>query len=363
MLHCNPVMSADPIRETGRAFLASLPMRPVQILLLSLLLLGLGAVGAVNAAGRLSAALACRADYRSLCAGVPMGGGRVAECLAAHLDKLSPGCLQAMAAGAPAAAATSGGAGSGRVLRDLAYDRDKADRLDVYIPAGARNAPILVMMHGGAWVIGSKNSRSVVEAKTAHWLPKGYIFVSVETRLLPAATPLQQAGDLASAIAYVQNHAAEWGGNAGSVVLMGHSAGAHLAALLAADPALSAKGMRPLKGTIALDSAAYDVETIMKGRHARLYDRAFGTDPAVWRANSPTLRVHGKPAPALLVCSSKRAESCDQANGFAAALKRAGGRATVLPEDLTHMDINDTLGRAGAYTAAVDGFLKSLGLP
>lgn len=337
-------------------------MRLFRIMLLSLLFASLG-IARAEAAGRLSAALACRADYRSLCAGVPMGGGRVAECLAAHLDKLSPGCLEAMAAGAPPAAATSSGAEAGRVLRDLAYGADKAERLDVYIPAGARNAPILVMMHGGAWVIGSKNSRSVVEAKIAHWLPKGYIFVSVETRLLPAATPLQQAGDLASAIAYVQNHAAEWGGNAGSVVLMGHSAGAHLAALLAADPALSAKGMRPLKGTIALDSAAYDVEAIMKGRHARLYDRAFGNDPAVWRANSPTLRVHGKPAPALLVCSSKRAESCDQANGFAAALKRAGGRATVLPEDLTHMDINGTLGKASAYTAAVDGFLKSLGLP
>lgn len=341
-------------------------MRPIRKLsarlAFPLLILALS-FGAAKAAGRLSAVLACRADYQSLCAGVPMGGGRVAECLAAHLDKLSPDCLQAMAAGASPAAAASDGAGTGRVRRDLAYGADRAERLDVYIPAGARNAPVLVMMHGGAWVIGSKSSRSVVEAKIAHWLPKGYIFVSVETRLLPAATPLQQAGDLASAVAYVQNHAAEWGGDAGAVVLMGHSAGAHLVALLAADPALAGKGMRPLKGTIALDSAAYDVEKIMKSRHARLYDRAFGADPAVWRANSPTLRVHGKPAPALLVCSSKRAESCDQAAGFAASLKRAGGRAAVLPENLTHMDINGTLGRSGAYTAAVDGFLKSLGLP
>ncbi|HWU62200.1 MAG TPA: alpha/beta hydrolase fold domain-containing protein [Ensifer sp.] len=319
----------------------------------------LGAVSApVYAAGRLAALSACRQDYRTFCRDVPMGGGRVAACLGDHRNELSPACRAAVTGGDTAAVKP------GTVRRNLAYGADPAQKLDVYVPAAASKAPVIVMMHGGAWALGSKSAQSVVDAKAAHWLPRGYVFVSVETRLLPAANPLEQAHDLAAALAYVRKHAAEWGGDGGRIVLMGHSAGAHLAALLEADPSLGGKSApQPVLGTVSLDSAAYDVTQIMSGRHMGLYDRAFGSDPAFWRAASPSLQVRGKPAPALLVCSSRRRESCDQAAGFAAILKRAGARATVLPQNLSHMDINAELGKDGAYTAAVDKFLASLGLP
>jgi acetyl esterase/lipase len=314
------------------------------------------------AAGRLAVFSVCRQDYRALCSGITLGGGRVAACLSEHRNELSPACRAAVTGGE--AAASTADAKPGAVRRDLAYGADPAQRLDVYAPVAAAKAPVLVMMHGGAWALGSKTARSVVDAKAAHWLPRGYVFVSVETRLLPAANPLEQARDLAAALAYVHKHASEWGGDGARIVLMGHSAGAHLAALLAADPSLGGKSApQPVLGTVALDSAAYDVTQIMSGRHVGLYDRAFGRDPAFWRAASPSLQVRGKPAPALLVCSSRRRESCDQAVGFAAILKRAGGRATVLPQNLSHMEINAELGRDGAYTAAVDRFLASLGLP
>jgi arylformamidase len=267
-----------------------------------------------------------------------------------------------MAGGPPAEAAAP--TGDTRKLNDVTYGPDPAQRLDVYIPGGAKKAPVIVMMHGGAWVLGSKGSRGVYEAKVSHWLPRGYIFVSVETRLLPAADPLEQAGDLAAALSYVQQHAMTWGGDPSRLVLMGHSAGAHLVALLTADPTIAGKSkLRPWTASIALDSAAYDVGKIMNARHARLYDRAFGSDSAFWRRASPTLQVKGKPAPALLVCSSKRSDSCNQAAAFSTALKRAGGRADILPEDLNHMQINGELGKEGGYTSAVDNFLKSLGLP
>ncbi len=305
---------------------------------------------------------ACRQDYRALCSDVPMGGGRVAACLSDHRTELSPDCRAAVSGGETNAGRKV--ADPAALRRDIAYGQDPAQRLDVYAPAAAAKAPVIVMMHGGAWALGSKTAHSVVDAKVAHWLPRGYVFVSVETRLLPAANPVEQARDLAAAVAYVQKHAAEWGGDGARVVLMGHSAGAHLAALLAADPSLGAKsGLRAVLGTVALDSAAYDVSQIMNARHLGLYDRAFGSDPAFWSAASPTQQVRGKPAPALLVCSSRRRDSCDQADGFAATLKRAGGRATVLPQNLSHMDINAQLGKDGAYTAAVDKFLASLGLP
>jgi acetyl esterase/lipase len=251
-----------------------------------------------------------------------------------------------------------------RVERDVAYGPDARQRFDVYLPRHAAAAPIVLMVHGGGWRIGDKAMVRVVANKAAHWLPKGIIFVSTNYRLTPAADPLRQADDVASALAAAQAKAPSWGGDPARVVLMGHSAGAHLVALLAADPAIAARqGARPWLGTIPLDSAALDVVQIMEGRHLRLYDNAFKSDPAFWRAASPFHRLTGTPRPLLIVCSSRRRDACPPARAFAAKATAAGGRATVLPMDLSHREINETLGLPGAYTAAVDAFLRTLGLP
>ena len=69
---------------------------------------------------------------------------------------------------------------------------------------------------------------------------------------------------------------------------------------------LLAARMRWWAATVALDSAVYDVPAMMTARHLRLYDRAFGADPAGWRAASPIDRIAGRPAPLLLVCSTRR---------------------------------------------------------
>jgi len=123
-----------------------------------------------------------------------------------------------------------------RVLRDLPYGGDAAQTLDVYLPDAAKDAPVIVMVHGGGWRTGDKASNTVWQNKAAHWLPRGSVFVSLNTRLLPEADPLTQAGDVARALGFVQGHAKDWGGDPDQVVLMGHSAGAHLVALLGADP-------------------------------------------------------------------------------------------------------------------------------
>lgn len=250
-----------------------------------------------------------------------------------------------------------------RIDRDLAYGSDPEQRIDVYRPASVEHAPILVMVHGGGWWRGDKARPPVIDNKVNHWLPKGYIVVSVNYRLVPKADPVAETGDVADALAYVQRHAAEWGGDPGRVVLMGHSAGAHLISLLAAAPEIAEKaGAKPWLGTIALDSAAYNVVTVMKQRHFDLYDRAFGTDQALWHAASPALRLKTAPTPMLLVCSSKRADACPAAKDFAARAEALGGRVTTLPVDMTHGEINALLGTGGAYTDAVDKFLGSIGL-
>lgn len=250
-----------------------------------------------------------------------------------------------------------------RVGRDIAYGSDPAQRLDLYRPAKARRAPILVMVHGGGWWRGDKARPPVIDNKVNHWLPKGYMMVSVNYRMVPSANPVAQAGDVADALAYIQSHAAEWGGDPERIVLIGHSAGAHLVSLLAAAPEIAQNaGAKPWLGTIALDSAAYDVVAIMERRHFDLYDRAFGTDQALWRAASPTLRLKTAPTPMLLVCSSKRADACPPAEEFAKRARALGARVTTLPVDMTHGEINALLGTGGTFTDAADAFLRSIGL-
>ncbi|MEO5881339.1 MAG: alpha/beta hydrolase [Caldimonas sp.] len=251
-----------------------------------------------------------------------------------------------------------------RAERDLAYGPAPAHRLDTYIPADARNAPILLMVHGGAWMFGDKANSGVVANKLKHWLPRGYIVVSPNYRMARPPNPLDQAEDVGRALAFVQANAASWGGDGARIVLMGHSSGAHLVALLTAAPAVAARsGVRPWLGTVSLDSAALDLVELMNARHPRLYDRVFGADPLRWTEVSPLHRLATRPVPMLLVCSSRRGDSCAAARRFASKAVSLGGRATVLPLDLGHGEINSELGRSPAYTASIDEFLRSLGLP
>jgi len=251
-----------------------------------------------------------------------------------------------------------------RIERDLPYGSEAAQRVDVYIPAGASRAPILVMIHGGGWILGDKANSGVVANKAKHWLPKGYIFVSANYRMSRPPNPLEQAEDVGRALAYVQAQAASWGGDASRVVLMGHSSGAHLVTLLTAVPGLVARSRaRPWLATISLDSAALDVVELMTARHFGLYDRVFGAEPARWNEASPLQQLSVRPVPLLLVCSSRRNNSCPAATRFAAKASALGGRATVLPIELNHGEINSELGRAPGYTTSVDDFLRSLGLP
>jgi arylformamidase len=98
----------------------------------------------------------------------------------------------------------------------------------------------------------------------------------------------------------------------------------------------------------------------MAQRHWRLYDRAFGADPRQWTAVSPIAQLTGATRPMLAVCSSRRRESCATADRFAAKANGLGGQVRVLPEDLSHLQINATLGAASDYTAQVDAFMQSL---
>lgn len=245
---------------------------------------------------------------------------------------------------------------------DLAYGPAPRQKLDVYLPpAGAAPAPVIFMVHGGAWKWGDKTNTRVVDNKLQHWVPRGFVFVSINYRMLPAAGPLEQADDVARALAYVQAHAADFNADPARVILMGHSAGAHLVTLISTHPDLAAKhGVKPWLGTVSLDSAVYNVVAMMEHKHLKLYDEPFGTDRNFWQACSP-YHVLTKPVPPILaVCSTKSDDSVKQSKAFAAHAKKMGTSVTVLPEDLKHSEINELLGQPGAYTEAVEKFLRRL---
>ena len=180
------------------------------------------------------------------------------------------------------------------VQQDIAYGADPAQRIDVYLPPHpqARRSCSWSMAAAGAWA--TRTNERVVENKVAHWVPQGVIFVSVNYRMIPEAEPLTQAEDVARALAKVQELAPGWGGDPANIILMGHSAGAHLVALVNAAPEIAAaQGAKPWKGAVLLDSGAMNVPAIMNARHPPLYDKAFGDDPAEWQAASPFHRLAG----------------------------------------------------------------------
>lgn len=261
--------------------------------------------------------------------------------LAAHLGTVN-------AAGSPA-------------LKDIAYGPNPDQRYDLYRPAGNDNAPLILMVHGGGWQYGDKNSGRVVDNKAKRWLPRGIAFATINYRMQPKAPPLEQARDVAQALAAVQQNWQKFGVDRSNIVLMGHSAGAHLVALLAARPELLAEaGAQPWRGSVLLDSGAFDVPAIMNARHFRLYDRAFGKNPAEWTAASPFHQLQQATAPFLAVCSSRRTEACPQARAFVTKARGLGAQAEILPLDKTHGEINAQLGADPAYTASVEGFLSRL---
>jgi arylformamidase len=254
----------------------------------------------------------------------------------------------------------------------LAYGRDPLQQLD-YWPAGAISGgkpPLVIFVHGGGWKRGDKDNATGA-TKIAHYRGLGYAFASINYRLVPEATVEAQAQDVADAVALLRGKAESLGFDSRRIVLMGHSAGAHLVALVGTDPRYFAKaGLAPdaVRGIVPLDGAAYDVAGQMAdtGRFmARTYEQAFGADPVRQRALSPTAQAALPNAPDFLILHIDRADGTAQAGALAAALQKAGtpARVEALPGRglRGHMQINRSMGDP-AYpgTAIVDRYLARI---
>lgn len=240
------------------------------------------------------------------------------------------------------------------VHRGIAYAGTKNERqtLDVYSPARGKNLPVVVWIHGGGWRAGDKAN---VQKKPQAFVDRGYVFVSTNYRFVPQVTVKEMAGDVARAIRWVHDHARKYGGDPRSLFVMGHSAGAHLAALVCTDARyLEAEGLRLsiIKGCVPVDTAVYDVPGQIASTgpaRATTYRNAFGKDEASQKEVSPiTHVVKGKDIPPFLILHvADRPDSKRQSQMFGEKLKGAGVLVKVVAaEGTNHGTINANLGLA-----------------
>jgi acetyl esterase/lipase len=247
------------------------------------------------------------------------------------------------------------------VKRNIPY-ADPADGrqvLDVFSPKNARNLPVVFWIHGGGWQAGDMAD---VQIKPQVFMEKGFVFVSTNYRLLPAVDMATIVRDVARSIRWVHEHIADHGGDPKRLVIMGHSAGAQLAALICTDDRyLKAEGLSLAiaKGCVPIDGDTYDVPAIIETAETRWrvhglpkakfgHREKFGNDPEKHRDFSAVTHVakdKGIP-PFLILHVAGHPDTTAQALRLGNVLKDAGLRATVFAaNETTHTRINEDLGK------------------
>lgn len=257
----------------------------------------------------------------------------------------------------------------------IRYGEDPAQAIQFWRgqhPAAAAgvSVPLVVFIHGGAWTLGTPQN-ATGHAKIIHFASRGMAFASIGYRHVPEATVEDQARDIARALAVLVGQADTLGIDPRRVALMGHSSGAHLAALIGTDPRWLAEVGLPIEaiaGIIGIDGAAFDVVRQLResGPIVRyLYRQAFGPSRTRQEALSPTIQAKTPNAVNWLLLHTQRPDGTRQTEALAAALRRAGSTVDVVPLAGTglsgHIAANRRIGDPSyPGTAAVDLWLDRL---
>jgi acetyl esterase/lipase len=257
-------------------------------------------------------------------------------------------------------------------VRDVAYaDGPKGGafrhRLDLFVPKGKKDYPVVVLVHGGAWVAGDNRCCGLYSSVGQFLASQGVGAVLPNYRLSPRVRHPEHVKDVARAVAWVRSHIAEYGGSPERLFLAGHSAGGHLVSLLASDETyLEAEGLRTndVKGVIALSGVyrippgsvdvtlggatprAFRLDEVVpvRGRaragpnlraglplSVNVYGPAFGNDPLAREDASPLSHVRPGLPPFLIVTAEKDLPTlAGMAEELHEALVREGCEATLL---------------------------------
>lgn len=251
--------------------------------------------------------------------------------------------------------------------RTIVYGSHQRQQVDIYESTSASvidARPLVVYIHGGAWRTGDRRR---VLAKPVHLGDAQLHFASAGYRVLPEAPVEDQARDIGQALQALIAQADMIGFDPEKLVLMGHSAGAHLAALVATDPQYAGEAFAAIQGVIVLDGAAYDVAQTIKTAQFEtksVYEYAFGYEAKRHAALSAISHIGGPDAPHwLALYVAERDASREQSETLIAALQKAGLRGQAIGiEDTDHSRINTQIGTtAGStQTQAIDDFLAEL---
>lgn len=274
-------------------------------------------------------------------------------------------------------------AGAAISTLDVNYDLDATpevkNRLDVHRPDGSQAAdsrPVVVYVHGGGWRIGDKKNK--IANKVELFTGLGYVFVSANYRLSPnpidPSYPADRVrfpdhpDDVGEALGWIDRNIAGFGGDPSRILLIGHSAGAHLVSLVSTDPSyIDAYGIEPwqLIGTVPLDSDAYDVGDRIAEfgpSGSDIYYNAFGTPEenaadGSWVAASPQGWADEGDPDHLIVTQAGSPQRIEDSRGMASALGQDPD-SSVFEAPYDHEGINAAVGSptdaSGETTAIVD---------
>jgi len=230
---------------------------------------------------------------------------------------------------------------------DIPYGPGAAEKLDVFLPPeGHAPAPVHVFLHGGYWQALDKSDQSFL---AEGFVPRGAAMVVVNYTLAPAAGMDEIVRQVRSALAWVWRNAASFGGDPSRIVVSGHSAGGHLAAMMASTdwPAFAADlpaGL--LKGAVMI-AGLYDLEPI----RLCYLNKVLGLTAAEVRRNSPlNLEIAGRPSLVLCVGAHETDEFHRQQQVYAAALIQKGlaPRIAAAP-GMHHFQVLEALSRPGTF--------------
>ncbi|HEV8058488.1 MAG TPA: alpha/beta hydrolase, partial [Gemmataceae bacterium] len=231
------------------------------------------------------------------------------------------------------------------LYRPLAEGEDAAknkNKLDLYLPEGVHDFPVMLFIHGGAWVFGDKDQFGLYHNLATYWARRGIGVVVANYRLSPGVKHPAHVQDVAKAFAWTKANIANYGGDVHQLFVSGQSAGGHLVSLLATDESyLKAEGAKinDIRGVLTLSgvyglpassaggglAAATGVPAGHDGGQAKRtpFSSVFGSDPKALQAAAPINHLRSGLPPFLVLYAQNDPKILrDMAVQFAAALKK-----------------------------------------
>lgn len=227
----------------------------------------------------------------------------------------------------------------------------KLNMLNVYMPKKGSNSPMIVWVHGGSLTFGDKDN---VSHKAEYFTARGYVFVSINYRLSPGVKHPVNAQDIADALVWLHENAMHYSADPDKMFVIGHSVGAHLAALVSIDEKYLEKSggsLSMLDGVVLLDGSGYDIPLLMKNagnKTKEWYTEAFGKTKKDWDQASPVnfIKPENNIPPFMIVYADDEEHSEKQAIILAKKLSDADVKNKVFHyEKKTTASINRELGR------------------